>query len=118
MIAEQRIRDAMDDGQFQNLPGRGEPLDLQDEQFVPDDMRMAFKVLKNANMLPPELELQREVRRLQELIGCCVDEAESQSLQRKLTLKQLKLELLLEKMPSAYAARVQAHFSERSGFDA
>jgi hypothetical protein len=122
MIAEQRIRDAMDDGLFDDLPGKGKPLDLDDETSVPQDMKMAFKILKNADMLPPELELQQEVRDLQVLIAQCIDDGEARSLQKKLTLKQLKLELTLEKygrtLPTAYAGRVQAKLSERSVSDA
>lgn len=122
MIAEQRIRDAMDAGQFQNLPGHGKPLRFGDETCVPDELRMAYKILKNANLLPPELEMRREISHLQDLIACCTDDHEVCVLRKKLTLKQLKLELALEKsgtrLPDAYADRVHVQLSERSGLDA
>lgn len=122
MIAEQRIRDAIEEGHFNNLPGKGKPLNLKDDEHVPDDMRMAVKILKNANMLPPELELHRDIRNLQALIAQCINDDEVRSLRKQLTIKQLKLDLTLEKsgrsLPVAYANRVHAHISERGGTDA
>jgi len=56
-LAEERIRDAIQRGEFDNLPGRGKPLNLEDDRHIPDDLRLAYKVLKNADCLPPELEL-------------------------------------------------------------
>ena len=44
-IAEQRIREAIEQGEFDNLEGRGKPLDLRDESWVPEDLRMAYKIL-------------------------------------------------------------------------
>lgn len=122
MIAEQRIRDAVEEGHFKNLPGKGKPLNLTEDEHVPDEMRMAVKILKNANMLPPELELQRDVRNLQALIAQCVNDDEVRSLRKQLTIKQLKLDLTLERsgrsLPVAYADRVYAHISERGVTDA
>ena len=51
-IAEQKIREAQERGEFDNLPGRGRPLELDDDAGVPDDMRMAYKILKNAGVVP------------------------------------------------------------------
>ena len=48
IVAEQRIREAMDKGEFDNLPGRGRPLDLDGEANIPEELRMAWKLLKNA----------------------------------------------------------------------
>ena len=47
-IAEDRIRAAQDEGVFDNLPGKGKPLQLDDDSGIPEDMRLAFKILKNA----------------------------------------------------------------------
>ena len=46
-IAEKRIAEAMDKGEFDNLPGRGKPLEIEDLSAVPEDLRMAYKILKN-----------------------------------------------------------------------
>ena len=52
-IAEQRIAEAVSQGELDNLPGAGQPLDL-DDALVPEDMRMANRILKNANIPLPE----------------------------------------------------------------
>ena len=72
-IAEERIQDAQRDGLFDNLPGKGKPLNLDDDSLVPEDLRLAFKILKNANCLPIEMELRKEIYNLRQLIDTAID---------------------------------------------
>ncbi|WP_415752763.1 DnaJ family domain-containing protein, partial [Paenibacillus forsythiae] len=51
-LAEQRIEEAMRKGEFRNLPGHGKPLELEDMTGVPEELRMSFKIMKNAGLLP------------------------------------------------------------------
>lgn len=51
-IAEQRILEAQAHGAFEALPGRGRPLDLGDDTYVPAECRAAFRLLKNAGLAP------------------------------------------------------------------
>ncbi len=74
-IAEQRIREAQTRGEFDDLPGAGAPLELDDDALVPDDLRAAYRVLKNAGFLPPELELHREIREIEQLLQRVEDES-------------------------------------------
>ena len=67
-LAERKILEAMERGEFDDLPGKGKPLDLSDDPMVPDDLRVAYKILKNSGCLPPELELHKEIVRLRDLI--------------------------------------------------
>jgi len=67
-IAEERIRRAIDEGKLDNLPGAGKPLYLDDDSFIPEDLRIAYRVLKNAGVAPPELELRNEIVSLRTLI--------------------------------------------------
>ena len=60
-LAESRIREAMECGDFDGLPGAGRPLSLEEDGFVPEEMRMAYKILKNAGYIPPEVELRRDI---------------------------------------------------------
>jgi hypothetical protein len=53
LIAEQRIAEAIARGELENLPGAGRPLDLGDDALIPEDLRMAFRILKNAGFVPP-----------------------------------------------------------------
>ena len=55
-IAEQRIAEAIENGDFDNLPGAGKPLELDDDSLVPEELRLAYRILKNAGFVPPEIE--------------------------------------------------------------
>jgi len=72
-IAERRIVDAMEHGEFDNLPGAGRPLDLNDVAGVPESLRMAYRVLKNAGVLPPEIDLRREIAAVHDAISAMTD---------------------------------------------
>lgn len=90
-IIEARIRKAQENGEFDNLPGAGKPLVLEDDQGVPEDLRLAFKILKNADCLPPEIELKREIHRTEELLAGMTETAERYRLLKKLNFLILKL---------------------------
>lgn len=92
-IVEERIRAAQAEGAFDNLPGRGRPLDLDDDNGVPADLRLAFKVLKNSNCLPIEMELRKEFFNLRKLLNAAIDEPTRRELRRELNLLALNLNL-------------------------
>ena len=96
-IAEQRIREAIERGEFDNLEGRGKPLDLRDESGVPEDLRMAYKILKNAGCLPAELELRKEVMNLRDLLHTIDDDQLRIKKIRELNFKLLKLNEMRKK---------------------
>jgi hypothetical protein len=79
-IAERRIREAQERGDFDDLPGAGAPLDLHDDALVPEDLRAAYRVLKNSGFLPPELETHREIREVEELLRRVDDDGERMQL--------------------------------------
>jgi hypothetical protein len=89
-LAEEKIREAMDQGVFDNLPGKGKPLNLDDDGSVPEDMRLAFKILKNAGCLPIEMEVRKEMYSLRQLLNATVDEAARRELRRELNFLLLK----------------------------
>ena len=93
-IAEQRIREAMDQGFFDNSPYRGRPVHLEENESIAPELRMAFKVLKDAGCLPPEVELRREVASLSELLDTIAEGPERQRIRRELFDRRLRLELL------------------------
>ncbi len=76
LIAERRIAEAQEEGAFDNLPGAGRPLELEDDSMVPEDLRMAYKVLRNAGYLPPQLDTAREIQTVMDLLENCADERE------------------------------------------
>jgi hypothetical protein len=73
-IAEKRIREAVEQGQLEHLPGEGKPLRLDDDSMVPESLRAAYRLLRNANCLPPELVQRREIRRLEDLLAAIPDD--------------------------------------------
>ena len=93
-IAEQRIQEAMERGEFDDLPGMGKRLRLEDDSTVPEDLRMGFRVLRNAGCLPPEMELKKEIHSLAELLRCVDDGKEQAELRRQLDFRLLKFNLM------------------------
>ena len=93
-IAEQRIREAIDQGFFDNSPYRGRRVHLEEDESIPPELRMAFKVLRDAGCLPPEVELRREVASLSELLDAIAEGPERQRIRRELSDRCLRLELL------------------------
>ena len=75
-IAERRIREAQERREFDDLPGAGAPLELDDDALVPEELRTAYRVLKNAGFLPPEVEAHREIREIEQLLLRIGDEYE------------------------------------------
>jgi hypothetical protein len=94
-IAEERIQEAIRRGEFDNLPGAGKPLPPDDLDRVPEELRMSYKLLKNAGFLPEEMQLRKEMLTLNDLLAACRDEAERTKLQRELSMKKLRYEALM-----------------------
>jgi len=93
-LAENRILQAMEAGEFDNLTGKGQPLNLEEDSHIPPELRMAYKILKNADCLPPELELRKEVVQLQDLVAAMPDEAEKLKQMRRLNFLMMKLSMM------------------------
>jgi hypothetical protein len=67
-IAERRILEAIREGAFEDLPGAGQPLKLEDDSNVPEDLRVAYKILKNAGYVPKEVALRKEIAQTEDLL--------------------------------------------------
>jgi hypothetical protein len=92
-IVERKIKEAMERGEFDELPGRGERLKLEDDSHVPEDLRLAYKILKNADCLPPELELKKEIRQTEDLLENVSDEKEKYRLIKRINFQIMKLNM-------------------------
>lgn len=92
-VAEKIILDAMENGEFDNIRGKGEPFNYDDDSLIPADLRMGYKILKNSGHLPPEIENEREIRRLKDLLADCDDERERCRQMQKLNYMVLKLNM-------------------------
>lgn len=109
-LAEQRILEAMGRGEFDNLPGAGKPLILNDHPFVPDELWMAHKIVRNAGCLPPEVEERKEISRLKELLAGLQDDAERTQAQKRLAVLRMKVEM---GRPRAAAVHIGWGYQER-----
>ena len=89
-IAEERIRRAQEEGVFDNLPGKGKPLQLEDDSRIPEDLRLVYKILKNANCLPLEMELRKEIFSLRQLLDAATDPGVRRDLRKQLNLLVLR----------------------------
>jgi hypothetical protein len=93
-IAEGKILEAMKRGEFDDLPNKGKPLNLEEDAYISEDVRIAYKILKNAGCLPPELELRKEIISLREIIDTLDDDKERLKRIRQLNFKLLKLDMM------------------------
>ena len=93
---EEKIREAMEKGEFDDLPGKGKPLDLDAYFATPADLRLGYSVLKSAGCLPVEVEMQKEIESLKAQLAACDDERKRQSLRKEIESKTLKLNLLMD----------------------
>jgi hypothetical protein len=109
-IVEERIRRAIAEGEFEDLAGKGEPLALEDNSTVPEDLRLAFKILKNADCLPPEVELRKDIERTEDLIAAMPETAEKYRALKRLNFLIMKLNAMRRtsignEVPQRYALR-------------
>ncbi|MFP4034640.1 MAG: DnaJ family domain-containing protein [Desulfovermiculus sp.] len=93
LIAEQRINEAIEKGELDNLPGQGKPINLDDDTHLPPEMRMAYRILKNAGYVSPEVEQRREIASIREMISQCEDEELCYRQVQKLNLLVTKLNM-------------------------
>jgi len=117
-IAEQRILEAQRNGAFDNLPGKGRPLELDDLSWVPEELRVGYHVLKNAHVLPPEAELRKDIHTLEDLIKHIEDEGERRALAKSIQWKMIRLDMLKRRSIDfnsmrAYSRKLVAKFQVR-----
>jgi hypothetical protein len=115
-IAEQRIADAVQAGAFDDLPGAGRPLDLGDDLLVPEELRAAYRILRNAGYLPPEVEARREAANLRALLAAAAGDGPDDPVRRRALARLALIEFALEAKgrslrASGYGASVVARFA-------
>lgn len=97
IISEQRIKKAQEDGEFENLPGYGKPQNFDEDLSIPPALRMAHKIMKNAGYSTEEMEIKKEMMRIEDLIRVCEDDTEKEELQKSLNEKMLRYNSMLSK---------------------
>ena len=110
-IVEERIRHAQRKGEFENLSGTGKPLNLERDSHIAEELRLAYKILKNADCVPPEVEVKNEIRRTEDLLAGMRDTAEKYRTLKKLNYLILKLNAMRKtavmfEEPQQYSAKL------------
>jgi len=97
-IAERRIEQAQADGTLADLSHwKNKPLPKDDMEHVPADLRMGYKILKNAGYVPEEVGLRKEIKKTEDLLAACTDEKNKYKQLKKLEYLRFKLEVRMGK---------------------
>jgi hypothetical protein len=118
-IVEERILTAQKKGDFDNLEGAGKPLNLEDLSGVPEELKLSYKILKNADCLPPEIEIKKEIHKTEDLLTGMDDTAEKYKVMKKLNFLIMKLNSLRKssvefEMPEKYFSNLVERFGPKS----
>jgi hypothetical protein len=91
-LAESRISEAIERGELDDLPGQGKRLSIEDNALVPEELRMAYRVLKNSGYLPREVTLRREINSIEHLLSTALSEEQRRGAQKKLVYLTTQLQ--------------------------
>jgi len=114
-IIEERILTAQKRGEFENLPGAGKPLKFEDDRFVSEELRLAYKILKNADCVPPEIELKKKIKQTEDLLVGMQETSEKYHLLKKMNFLIMKLNSIrntsiAHEMPQVYTEKLIEQF--------
>lgn len=90
-LAEKYIQQAVEKGEFEDLPGAGKPITLDDNALVPEELRAGYRLLKNSGYLPVELQLHKEIQEVEQLLIQVVDADERHLAKGKLRCLRMRL---------------------------
>lgn len=96
-IVETLIKEAQERGDFDNLKGKGQPIDLDAYFETPEDMRLAYSTLKNAGIVSTEVEILQEIAALKERLESTYEEVQRNKIKKILHDKQLEFNILMER---------------------
>jgi Domain of unknown function (DUF1992) len=92
-LVELRLLEAVSRGELDNLPGQGRPLELDDDALIPEDLRPAYRILKNAGFVPPEVQALNDIARLERFVNQSDEDAAARAKAvRKLSLLKTRME--------------------------
>lgn len=107
MMAEQKIREAMENGEMDDLVYAGRPVEFDDMAGVPEELRMTYHILKNAHILPEEMDIRKEILTLEKMIETCTNEDEKKQITARMNEKTLRFNILMERRKSSSSALSQ-----------
>ena len=93
---DEKISEAIERGEFDNLPGKGKPLDLDAYFATPEHLRMGYSILKSADIIPEEMELLKQINALKKSLDCSTISVQQKALRRQLSDKLTNLNIRME----------------------
>jgi hypothetical protein len=97
IIAERKIQQALRSDFLKNNPYKGKKLQPENLNHIPEELRSSYIVLKNANVLPKEMQIKKDIYNIQQLLATLPDDSpDSLELKKTLTLKEIEFNILLE----------------------
>jgi hypothetical protein len=94
---EAMIQEAQARGEFDNLRGKGKPIDLSAYFETPEDVRVLYFILKNAGVVSVEIDLLNEIAALKERLTTTYEEKERSRIQKMIREKQLQFNIMIER---------------------
>lgn len=116
-IVEERIRAAQKNGAFDDLPGSGKPIEIADDRFVSEELRLSFKILKNADCLPPEIDLKKQIEHIESLLSGMEETEAAYHLMKKMNFLVMKLNTIRRgridfELPQRYLEKLVRQFGK------
>lgn len=118
-LIEEKIKQSMKKGDFDNLPGKGKPLPKDEFAYLPPELRNSYRILKNANMLPEEMILKKEMVEIEDLLAEITDPQLSTHYKKEWKEKKLRFDMMMEKRKISQSGtfkQYQSKINRRFGF--
>jgi hypothetical protein len=93
---DEKIKEAIAKGEFDNLPGKGKPLDLDAYFAAPEHLRIGYSILKGADIIPEEMELLRQIEGLKKSLDSSTTGIEKRALRQQLSEKLTNFNMRME----------------------
>jgi hypothetical protein len=94
---DEKIKEAIARGEFDNLPWKGKPLDLDAYFATPEHLRMGYSILKSADIIPEEMELLKQIEGLKKSLDSCASQIEKRAIQKQLSEKITNFNMRMER---------------------
>jgi hypothetical protein len=96
-VIEEMIRAAMARGEFDNLPGKGKPLNLDDYFDSPEDVRAAHQLLKDSGFVPEEVQLLKDIAALKEQLSLTTGDETASRIRKAIDDKTLAFNVVMDR---------------------
>jgi hypothetical protein len=93
---DEKIKEAIARGEFDNLPGKGKPLDLDAYFATPEHLRIGYSILKSADIIPEEVELLKQIESLRKSLQSSTTQVEKKALRQQLSEKLTSFNMRME----------------------